>query len=165
MFLRVYDKMKRLTYDFLCSEQWPKYLLIKMSASNLGTIFATHIMCPRKLSPEALHATHQLLGKAVTFMIGVHRWLQDCKFFCDTNNLYIRPLNPSHLQLVLHVGVRLAPIVIPVSLSTPCFINIALFKTNIQHVRNNGTSLCRACWRLVYNTGAACSRYRKPPQQ
>ena len=41
----------------------------KMSASNLGTIFATHIMCPRKLSPEALHATHQLLGKAVTFMI------------------------------------------------------------------------------------------------
>ena len=41
----------------------------KMSASNLGTIFATHLMCPRKLSAESLQSNHQLYSSAVTFMI------------------------------------------------------------------------------------------------
>ena len=41
----------------------------KMSSSNLGTLFATHILCPRKLSAETLQSNHQLLTKAVTFMI------------------------------------------------------------------------------------------------
>jgi len=41
----------------------------KMNAANLGTLFSTHILCPRKLSPEVLQSNHQLLSKAVTFMI------------------------------------------------------------------------------------------------
>ena len=41
----------------------------KMSASNLGTIFATHLMCPRKLSAESLQSNHQLYSSAATFMI------------------------------------------------------------------------------------------------
>ena len=41
----------------------------KMSASNLGTIFATHLMCPRKLSAESLQSNHQLYASAATFMI------------------------------------------------------------------------------------------------
>jgi len=41
----------------------------KMNSSNLGTIFSTHILCPRKLSAETLQSNHQLLTKAVTFMI------------------------------------------------------------------------------------------------
>jgi len=41
----------------------------KMSAKNLGTVFATHILCPRKMSPEALQASHRMLGNAVSFMI------------------------------------------------------------------------------------------------
>ena len=41
----------------------------KMSASNLGTIFATHLMCPRKLSAESLQSNHQLYASAVAFMI------------------------------------------------------------------------------------------------
>ena len=40
-----------------------------MSASNLGTIFATHLMCPRKLSAESLQSNHQLYSTAVTFMV------------------------------------------------------------------------------------------------
>jgi len=41
----------------------------KMNAANLGTLFSTHILCPRKLSPEVLQSNHQLLSRAVTFMI------------------------------------------------------------------------------------------------
>ena len=41
----------------------------RMNSENLGTLFSTHILCPRKLSPEALQSNHQLLSKAVTFMI------------------------------------------------------------------------------------------------
>ena len=41
----------------------------KMNSTNLGTLFSTHILCPRKLSPEVLQSNHQLLSKAVTFMI------------------------------------------------------------------------------------------------
>ena len=41
----------------------------KMSASNLGTIFATHLLCPRKLSAESLQSNHQLYASAVAFMI------------------------------------------------------------------------------------------------
>ena len=41
----------------------------KMTASNLGTVFATHLMCPRKLSAESLQSNHQLYSTAVTFMV------------------------------------------------------------------------------------------------
>jgi len=41
----------------------------RMNADNLGTLFSTNILCPRKLSPETLQSNHQLLSKAVTFMI------------------------------------------------------------------------------------------------
>ena len=41
----------------------------RMNAENLGTLFSTNILCPRKLSPEILQSNHQLLSKAVTFMI------------------------------------------------------------------------------------------------
>ena len=41
----------------------------KMSASNLGTMFAPLILCPRKLSAESIQSNHQLLSRAVAFMI------------------------------------------------------------------------------------------------
>lgn len=41
----------------------------KMTSLNLATVFSTHIMCPRKLSPDCLQSNHQLFIKAVTFMI------------------------------------------------------------------------------------------------
>ncbi|XP_023322416.1 rho GTPase-activating protein 19 isoform X2 [Eurytemora carolleeae] len=41
----------------------------KMNAGNLGTVFSTHILCPRKLAPESLQSNHQLFSRAVTFMI------------------------------------------------------------------------------------------------
>ena len=41
----------------------------RMSAGNLGTLFAPLILCPRKLSAEAMQSNHQMLTAAVTFMI------------------------------------------------------------------------------------------------
>ena len=41
----------------------------RMSASNLGTVFAPLLLCPRKLSAEALQSNVRLLASAVTFMI------------------------------------------------------------------------------------------------
>lgn len=41
----------------------------KMSAVNLGTLFAPLLICPRKLSAEALQSNHQLMTRAVAFMI------------------------------------------------------------------------------------------------
>jgi hypothetical protein len=41
----------------------------KMTALNLATVFATHVMCPRKLSPDCLQSNHQMYIKAVSFMI------------------------------------------------------------------------------------------------
>ncbi|XP_055549956.1 serine-rich adhesin for platelets-like [Wyeomyia smithii] len=43
--------------------------LNKMSADNLATLFTPHLICPRKLSPEALHATAQQMCSIVSFMI------------------------------------------------------------------------------------------------
>ena len=40
-----------------------------MSSHNLGMMFAPLILCPRKLSAESLQSNHQLLTKAVAFMI------------------------------------------------------------------------------------------------
>jgi len=60
----------------------------RMNAENLGTLFSTHILCPRKLSPEALQSNHQLLSKAVTFMIEHAEKLFDIpeKLCIDVNN-------------------------------------------------------------------------------
>ncbi|KXJ81980.1 hypothetical protein RP20_CCG016115 [Aedes albopictus] len=41
----------------------------KMSADNLATVFTPHLICPRKLSPEALHATTQQMFGIISFMI------------------------------------------------------------------------------------------------
>ncbi|XP_034235009.1 rho GTPase-activating protein 19 isoform X3 [Thrips palmi] len=41
----------------------------KMSADNLATLFTPHLLCPRKLSPEALHTNSQTMSKVVSFMI------------------------------------------------------------------------------------------------
>ncbi|KAK3919501.1 Rho GTPase-activating protein 19 [Frankliniella fusca] len=41
----------------------------KMSADNLATLFTPHLLCPRKLSPEALHTNSQTMSRVVSFMI------------------------------------------------------------------------------------------------
>ncbi|XP_058451434.1 serine-rich adhesin for platelets [Malaya genurostris] len=41
----------------------------KMSADNLATLFTPHLICPRKLSPEGLHATAQQMCSIISFMI------------------------------------------------------------------------------------------------
>lgn len=41
----------------------------KMSADSLSTMFCPHLICPRKLSPEALHQISQNLSGIVSFMI------------------------------------------------------------------------------------------------
>jgi hypothetical protein len=40
-----------------------------MPATNLGTLFAPLILCPKKLSAESLQSNHQMLTKAVAFMV------------------------------------------------------------------------------------------------
>ncbi|KAK7791992.1 hypothetical protein R5R35_007978 [Gryllus longicercus] len=41
----------------------------KMSAENLSTLFTPHLLCPRKLTPEAFHANSQAMSGIVAFMI------------------------------------------------------------------------------------------------
>ncbi|XP_014207890.1 uncharacterized protein LOC106638987 [Copidosoma floridanum] len=41
----------------------------KMNCDSLATLFTPHLMCPRKLSPEALHMNSQNLSGLVSFMI------------------------------------------------------------------------------------------------
>ncbi|KAJ4439220.1 hypothetical protein ANN_07339 [Periplaneta americana] len=41
----------------------------KMSADSLATLFTPHLLCPRKLSPEALHVNSQTMSGVVAFMI------------------------------------------------------------------------------------------------
>lgn len=41
----------------------------KMSADSLATLFTPHFICPRKLTPEALHAISQNLYGMISFMI------------------------------------------------------------------------------------------------
>ncbi|EEB17047.1 Rho GTPase activating protein, putative [Pediculus humanus corporis] len=41
----------------------------RMSAENLATLFTPHLLCPRKLSPEALHVNSQVMSGVVAFMI------------------------------------------------------------------------------------------------
>ncbi|XP_043269190.1 uncharacterized protein RhoGAP54D isoform X2 [Venturia canescens] len=41
----------------------------KMNCDTLATLFTPHLMCPRKLSPEALHTNSQHLSGLVAFMI------------------------------------------------------------------------------------------------
>lgn len=41
----------------------------KMNCDTLATLFTPHLMCPRKLSPEALHINSQILSGLVAFMI------------------------------------------------------------------------------------------------
>lgn len=40
-----------------------------MNCDTLATLFTPHLMCPRKLSPEALHVDSQHLSGLVAFMI------------------------------------------------------------------------------------------------
>lgn len=41
----------------------------KMNCDTLATLFTPHLMCPRKLSPEALHTDSQNLSGLVSYMI------------------------------------------------------------------------------------------------
>lgn len=41
----------------------------KMNCDTLATLFTPHLLCPRKLSPEALHVNSQNLSGLVSFMI------------------------------------------------------------------------------------------------
>ncbi|XP_011494490.1 PREDICTED: rho GTPase-activating protein 19 [Ceratosolen solmsi marchali] len=41
----------------------------KMNCDTLATLFTPHLLCPRKLSPEALHVNSQNLSGLVAFMI------------------------------------------------------------------------------------------------
>lgn len=41
----------------------------KMSSENLATLFAPHIICPRKMSPECLKESYPRLVKCITFLI------------------------------------------------------------------------------------------------
>jgi len=41
----------------------------KMTSHNLATVFATHLLCPRKLSADCLQTNHQIFIKATAFMI------------------------------------------------------------------------------------------------
>lgn len=41
----------------------------KMNSNTLATLFTPHLLCPRKLSPEALHVNSQNLSCLVAFMI------------------------------------------------------------------------------------------------
>lgn len=41
----------------------------KMSADSLATLFTPHLICPKKLTPEALHATAANLSGIISFMI------------------------------------------------------------------------------------------------
>lgn len=40
-----------------------------MNSDTLATLFTPHLLCPRKLSPEALHINSQNLSCLVAFMI------------------------------------------------------------------------------------------------
>ena len=41
----------------------------KMSATNLGMMFCTHVLCPKLMSPEEFQAKHSIFTKATTFLI------------------------------------------------------------------------------------------------
>ena len=41
----------------------------KMSADSLATLFTPHLICPKNLTPEALHTTAQSMSGVISFMI------------------------------------------------------------------------------------------------
>lgn len=49
----------------------------KMSAESLATLFTPHLICPRKLAPEALHSISQNLSGMISFMITKGEELQN----------------------------------------------------------------------------------------
>lgn len=49
----------------------------KMSAESLATLFTPHLICPRKLTPEALHSISQNLSGMISFMITKGEELQN----------------------------------------------------------------------------------------
>ena len=40
-----------------------------MDSTNLGLVFGSHLMCPRKMSTEELQSSHQMFTEAVAFMV------------------------------------------------------------------------------------------------
>lgn len=48
----------------------------KMSSESLATLFTPHLICPRKLTPEALHSISQNMSGLISFMIGKGKELQ-----------------------------------------------------------------------------------------
>lgn len=63
----------------------------KMSADSLSTMFCPHLICPRKLSPEALHQISQNLSGIVSFMIskGVEIFDVPIKLSTDIRNYFM----------------------------------------------------------------------------
>lgn len=49
----------------------------KMSSESLATLFTPHLICPRKLSPEALHSISQNFSGMISFMITKGEEIQD----------------------------------------------------------------------------------------
>ena len=68
----------------------------KMTASNLGMMFSTHILCPKSLSAEDLASKHPLVSRATTFMIEnpieLFRLSDNCSLFKEVQKFISRRL-------------------------------------------------------------------------
>ena len=68
----------------------------KMTASNLGMMFSTHILCPKSLSAEDLALKHPDVSRATTFMIEnptkLFRLPDTCSLFTEVQKFISRRL-------------------------------------------------------------------------
>ena len=64
----------------------------KMNCDTLATLFTPHLLCPRKLSPEALHINSQMLSGLVAFMIkkGNELFQIPPKLFTDIRAFWVK---------------------------------------------------------------------------
>ncbi|XP_058169233.1 nuclear pore complex protein DDB_G0274915 [Anopheles ziemanni] len=76
----------------------------KMSAENLATLFTPHLICPRKLGPEALHTTAQQMSGIVGFMIktGLRLFHIPAKLATDIRAYFVeqkrrKTMSPEHI--------------------------------------------------------------------
>jgi len=75
----------------------------KMTASNLGMMFSTHILCPKSLSAEDLASKHPLVSRATTFMIEnpieLFRLSDNCSLFKEVQKFISRRSSDGRLSL------------------------------------------------------------------
>ena len=83
----------------------------KMNAVNLATVFATHILCPRKLAPDSLQENHQVFIKAVAYMIDntADLFCMPPKLVKDVENFWSK--NKDRDISALKVGPKSSPVV------------------------------------------------------